>query len=154
MYVCVSIPIPEVCAKSVCLSIPGVFLRECMNWVGSYQRAPRPEAHLLGGASGYNTWEWLLEAAQNDTSWVFFWEVSLLRNAYGVPKHANLRLMLCVSIDWIKWDQKLLDYPWAGLDYPKTMRDVVYIFCYKQIHFRNFFALEYGGPLGAYQGTP
>ena len=72
-----------------------------------------------------NCLEWPLAAAQNDTSWLFFWEVATLRNTYGVPQHANLRLLLCVSIDWIKWDQRLLDYPWASLDlvsaYPCTV---------------------------------
>ena len=46
-------------------------------------------------------------------------------NTYGVPQHANLRLLLWVSIDCIKWDQRLLDYPWKGLDYFCTMRYLV-----------------------------
>ena len=72
---------------SLCMSVP------------SDQSSPVQTFRSLAGVKQRESLEWPLATAQNDTSWVLFWEVALLRNTYSVPQHANLRLLLCVYID-------------------------------------------------------
>ena len=49
-------------------------------------------------------------------------------HSWGVPLvllSRKLETSVVCVYDWIKWDQILLDHPWASLDYPWTMRDLL-----------------------------
>ena len=64
--------------------------------VPSDQSSPVQTFLSFAGVKQKESLEWPVAAHQNDTSWVFFWGVALLRNTYGIPQHANL--IMCVLI--------------------------------------------------------